>query len=369
MCMNDPDAIAFRKDLLGLDVPRDDLIRFKKTMSELNKTAKKEAKPNFCCICGDEMTSFCNSHTVPRYCLREIAVDGKLLTTASVVGGNLINAEVGISEAATFKRVCKKCDTEYFKLYETPDALRSEPTHQMLGQIAAKNLLREISKGRLELGLETALGDKVSAEYRTMMTVRSVDIREDEKALKEALCVGRKPRSSNAYHLVHYRLLPYVTPFAFQQMISPIADFVGGVINNSYNPSVNYKIEPIHICVLPTKGATAVIVFRNEKAKRYREFERQFRGLEENDKLLALVKLIFAYSEDVLLSKLLPSTVLSNESLKTLVKMSHNYFGFGNSIEEYKKAAYQSALTDFAINNMPDPPNLLLERFSLCNLN
>lgn len=367
--MDYTDAIAFRQDFPEFDIPKEDLIQFKKAMSRLNKRAKKEAKPDFCYICDEEMTSFCNSHTVPQFCLREIAVDGKLLTTASVMGGNLIDAEVGISEAATFKRICNKCDTEYFKLYETPNALRSSPTPQMLGQIAAKNLLREISKGRIELGLGTALGDEASAKYHAMTAVKSIDIEEDEKAFKEALRVGRKPRPSNAYHLVYYRLLPYVTPFAFQQMISPIADFTGGVINNSYNPSANYRMEPIHICVLPTKGATAVIMFRSEKAKRYREFERQFRRLEEDARLLAIVKLAFAYSEDVLLSKQLPKQVLSNEALKALAKMNHCYFGFGNSMDEYNKAAFRSALSDFAINNMPEPPNLLLERFSLSCLN
>lgn len=285
-----------------------------------------------------------------------------------MIGGNLIDSEVGIAGAATFKRVCRQCDSEYFKLYETPETLLSEPTSQVLGQIAAKNLLREISKGRLELGLHTALGERSNPEFDTMMAVRAVDMKEDEKAFKTAVRVGGSEKPSKAYHLVYYKLLPYVVPFAFQQMISPMADFNGGLINNSYNPSTNYRMEPIHICILPSKGATAVLMFRSENANRYRKFEQQFRSLSEQAKLLSIVKLLFAYSEDVLLSKKLPQSVLKNEELAYLARMNHSYFGFANSPNDYKKHIYETALEDYAINNLPDPPNLLLEEYALGNL-
>ncbi|MEE0197139.1 MAG: hypothetical protein UEJ46_00050 [Eggerthellaceae bacterium] len=368
MSENEPDAISFRQDFPALDIPSEELIGYKRTMSEFNKTAKTEAKPDSCYICGKPMTSFCNSHTIPQYCLKEIDVDGKLLTTAALIGGNLIDSEVGIAGAATFKRVCRQCDSEYFKLYETPETLLSEPTSQVLGQIAAKNLLREISKGRLELGLHTALGERSNPELDTMMAVRAVDMKEDEKAFKTAVRVGGSEKPSKAYHLVYYKLLPYVVPFAFQQMISPMADFNGGLINNSYNPSTNYRMEPIHICILPSKGATAVLMFRSENANRYRKFEQQFRSLSEQAKLLSTVKLVFAYSEDVLLSKKLPQSVLKNEELTYLARMNHNYFGFANSPNDYKKHIYETALEDYAINNLPDPPNLLLEEYALGNL-
>ena len=48
--------------------------------------------------------------------------------------------------------------------------------------------------------------------------------------------------------------------------------------------------------------------------------------------------------------------------------MNHNYFGFANSPNDYKKHIYETALEDYAINNLPDPPNLLLEEYALGNL-
>lgn len=360
-----PEAIALRQDLPCIDVAQDQLISYRKSMSELNKAARKEAKPGFCYICGKEMPQYCKSHTIPRYCLREIAVEGRLFTTAAIMEGNLLDREIGIGEAATFKQVCRKCDSEFFKLYETPETLLKEPSSQIMGQIATKNLLREIAKARQELGLKKALGPHSSVEFDTMIKVRAMDLEEDKKAFATAIRIGRSSSSLDSYHLIYYSVLPYTAPFAFQQMISPIADFEGGMINNSFNQSGRYRIEPIHLCILPSKGNTVVMVFRSEKAKRYRTFEKQFRALDENDKLQSFVKLIFTYSEDVLISKLIPNSVLRDEQLSRLAHMNQKYFGAGDSLKTYVRTALETALNEFAINHLPEPPSLLSESLSI----
>lgn len=50
MSENEPDAISFRQDFPALDIPSEELIGYKRTMSEFNKTAKTEAKPDSCYI-------------------------------------------------------------------------------------------------------------------------------------------------------------------------------------------------------------------------------------------------------------------------------------------------------------------------------
>lgn len=365
--MNDGfyDAFAVRQDLPSINVSESNLITFNKIMSELNKIAKDEAKPDRCLICGREITKFCNSHTVPKYCLKEIATEGKLLTTAAIMESNLLHCEVGVKEAATFKQVCSKCDTEYFKLYETPETLLRTPSSQVMGQIAAKNMLREISKARRDLALEKAKETLFDASHNAKTQVRAMDAQEDERAFKEAVRIGGSSGNSNVYHLIYHAVLPYTAPFAFQQTISPLSDFDGGCINNLFNPSTRYRIEPIHVCVLPSKGNTVVMAFRNEKAKRFRAFERQLKSLDESEKLQAIVKLIFAYSEDVFISKQLPSSILHDERLKHLASMNTIYFGLGDSDASYRKVILNTALQDFAINNLPDPPELLSEESSI----
>lgn len=369
MHTNDPEmAVAFRQDFPTYDVSANNLASFRKAFSPLNKEAREGAKPERCLICGETMPKLCISHTVPRYCLREIAAEGKLLTSAAVVGGNLIESEVGVGKAATFKQVCGKCDTEYFKLYETPETLLRRPNSQVMGQIAAKNLLREISNARYCAGLNAALGEASSPMLNAMADVRAIDAAEDEKAFETALRVGRTPRASSAFRLVYHEVLPYTAPFAFQQMINPMADFEGGAINNSFNLNPNYRIEPLHVCVLPTKGHTVVMLFRSESAKRYRAFEKQFRALDEADKLQTVVKLVFAYSEDVLISPRIGDAVLKDENLVRLARMNSAYQGFGDSFDAYKRAATKTARREYAIDNLPNPPELLSKKYALSTL-
>lgn len=237
-----------------------------------------------------------------------------------------------------------------------------------MGQIAAKNLLREISKARYSVKLNAVLGEATSPMLDAMAVVRAIDAAEDEKAFKTALRVARTPSASNAFQLVYHKILPYTAPFAFQQMINPIADFKGGAINNSFNLNPKYRIEPLHACVLPTKGRTVVMLFRGEGAKRYREFERQFRALDEADKLQAVVKLVFAYSEDVLISPRIGDVVLKDENLVRLAQMNSTYQGFGDSFDAYKCAVAKTACQEYAIDDLPSPPELLSKEYALSAL-
>jgi hypothetical protein len=363
--MEDQDEASFRQDFNAIHAPEETLIRYRKFRSDLDKAAKKSAKPDTCCICGKENPKFCNSHTIPQYCLREIAVEGKLLTNAALVGGNLLDTEVGIAQALTFKRICRKCDTEFFKLYETPETLLQEPSSQVMGQIAAKNLLREISKAKQELGSQKVLGDKSPAMYDAMMDVRSIDVAEDEKALQTALRVGGSAKPSNVYSILYYKVLPYVVPFAFQQRVCLISDFEGSVINNVYNRNPKYKMEPLDVCVLPSKGNTVVLLFASSRAKRYRAFARQLRLLADDEALEAIVKIIFTYSEDVLISKHLSESVLEDASLKQLARMNSCYIMLFHSLKGDAANAIHAAIDDYSISALPDVPNLLSEQYSL----
>ena len=107
------------------------------------------------------------------------------------------------------------------------------------------------------------------------------------------------------------------------------------------------------------------MLFRGEGAKRYRGFERQFRALGEADKLQAVVKLVFAYSEDVLISPRIGDAILKDESLVRLAQMNSTYQGFGDSFDAYKCAAARTACQEYAIGNLPNPPELLSKEYAL----
>ena len=71
-----------RVDLEEIDANREEKVRFSKVQGRLIKDARQAAQPPICLICGKPLEKPCNSHTVPQYCLREIAVDGKVLSLA-----------------------------------------------------------------------------------------------------------------------------------------------------------------------------------------------------------------------------------------------------------------------------------------------
>ena len=52
-----------------------DPIEAKKKVCSFLRSVQNDSKPDKCILCGQPKTSFCNSHSVPRMCLKNIAVD------------------------------------------------------------------------------------------------------------------------------------------------------------------------------------------------------------------------------------------------------------------------------------------------------
>ena len=356
---------TLRCDIEAPVVPEDDLMHYRKFRSEVKKETRKLEKPEACYICGSDSAKFCKSHSIPRFCLGELAVEGKLLTAAYLFESNLFTDKVGVGEALTFKAICQKCDTEFFKKYETPTTLLERPDMQVLGQIAAKNLLREISKARHKLALREALGAEASSDLGAAAAVRQIDLEEDMKAFRVAKDAGRRNGGGVPYEVVFYKVLPYVAPIAFQQMISPVADFDGELINNCFNPNPRYKMEPLHVCVLPLKGNTAVLAFHSKRAKRYRRFRGQLKDRDLDGQLLAFVKLLFAYSEDILISPRIEPIVRGSAELASLARMNRSYLCRSNDPRNASAVSLQACCADFAVDDLPSPPNLLLPEYAI----
>ena len=61
-------------------------IELRKRINKLFSQTRNAAKPNKCVLCGKKQTSFCNSHSVPQFSLRNIADNGKLLHDSVLYG-------------------------------------------------------------------------------------------------------------------------------------------------------------------------------------------------------------------------------------------------------------------------------------------
>ena len=60
-----------------------DIIEVRKKVNKMLSEARKKAKPPKCILCGKEQSSFCNSHSVPKMVLKNIAKAGKLYRNIS----------------------------------------------------------------------------------------------------------------------------------------------------------------------------------------------------------------------------------------------------------------------------------------------
>lgn len=162
------------------------------------------------------------------------------------------------------------------------------------------------------------------------------------------------------YYVFYRTTLDYVTPMAFQNSITMVADFEGNMINNLYNMSPNYRTKEVHICVFPMESTTEIILFIDSKDKVYRRFYKQFNKLAHEDKLLALTYIIFIYSEDIFFSKEIDAEILRSKTLKEASRVSTDIISDSPLTD-----GLSFALKNFSLDNRHEIPNILSERFKL----
>jgi hypothetical protein len=74
-----------------IEVPEGtDTIELRKRVNKLLSDARNAAKPDKCILCGEKQTSFCNSHSVPQFSLRNISDNGKVLHASALMGKMLL---------------------------------------------------------------------------------------------------------------------------------------------------------------------------------------------------------------------------------------------------------------------------------------
>lgn len=214
-----------------------DPIDAKKKVGSFLKSVQNDSKPNKCILCGQPKTSFCNSHSVPRMCLKNIAVDGKVLQANGLVGADIIDVEKGINNSGTFHFICNECDSKVFQDYENPDAWTDvAPTDRVLAQIALKDVLLMLSKRNMETLLwqrAAEMSNIGGMDY--MRTVQELDIRDFTEEME--LYKGITAETNEQFKVVFYEKLPYTVPIATQVALVLDKDFEGNEINEIFNIS------------------------------------------------------------------------------------------------------------------------------------
>ena len=339
----------------------DAIIEFKKFRQSIKREARIEAKPDACRLCGKHLTSFCNSHTLPKLSLKQIAVNGIVLTAYGLTNP-LLEREIGVNKTATFHTICRDCDNQFFADYENPDAYIDRPSQKMLGQIATKTYLYAQDKVANELATYHIGSNRFNYDD-PHESVRGIDRLENEDYLKQAIQCAK--RGNALYSLMLFERLDYVVPVAFHGKLDIISDFEGNVINNLHAQNPSYRIEPLHICVFPLKDASAVIAFHGAKAKRFKGLSRQLSSLNRDDRLCAILKLMLAYSEEVYFSPAINSEALESDAMKKIMAMNIDENAYIFATGARRQTLIQVAANRYAIQILPDIPNLLAPMYAL----
>ena len=345
---------------------KDKVIQAKKQFSSMKKESEQKTKLTKCYYCGKVCESFCNSHTLPAFCLKNIALDGKVFYMNTILNIPLLKDDKGINEAGTFHLICRDCDSKIFQDYENPDNYENKPSIKMLAQIDMKNNLKNISKRLIENHMYDIMPDKIGANAAvTQMKkdIGEIDLQEFNEAFRNAKRRSEKPFSGD-YYIGYYAKLPYVVPVAFQGTIALISDLEKNTINDIYEADPQYKIMYMTLCIFPLKDASVVMLFTAKNNNRYRRFFKQLNKVKSLDEQLQIINyILFAYTEDYFLSNCIsPDTIKQLEPVSRKSQEVRCYNGVTH--DEIVEAAKER----FDYDKRASIPNLLSKQFAV-NIN
>lgn len=359
---------------IGLSNQEKELIRsnpieYKKQMSMLLSEARKKAKGSKCYYCGKQATSFCDSHYVPQFCLRNIAENGKLYYYNNFLGFELLAEDKGVKAAGTFNIICRQCDSKIFQDYENPENYESGPSSKMLAEIAMKDYLKFIYKRNLENAMYDVMVAKTPMAAflaDAKKETKDLDLVEYETSFNKAKKLSLQ-ETNDGYELFFYEKLPYVAPIAMQSCVGLVADLQQQCVNNIYDLSPDYHPRDIHLTVLPLADSTVVMMFVDSHEERYKQFIQQFSTFTLEEKLGIINYMIFLYTEDYFISPSISENVLKNKELNDVISQSLDSVGFAFSKKCAARKALKKALVAFDLNGWRLIPNLLAPEYKIIN--
>ena len=333
-------------------------IEFRKEFNKVLRRAQKQSKLEHCLCCGKKVTSFCNSHTLPRFILKSISDNGMVYTSNNYFKMPLTGTESGLNNSGTFKRICNQCDSVIFQDYEDSEKLLVPPRKKVMTQIDLKNTLRMYEKRLNEIELYNIMISEYANEYNFLellekQRINKLDLDEIKNEFERDMKILKKECTSS-FELIYWKMLDYVTPIAFQGHIALHGDLNGNVINDLYSIKKDYVIENLNLCIFPLEDKTIIIMFVNKDNKKYNNFIKQFKKLRDAEKLRVISFMIFNYSEDFFISKKTQDKILNNTILDIVTQNTTDIYALDEEMaNEFKK------IKIFELMNYGSFPNIL----------
>lgn len=338
---------------------KEEIVNVRKEYSKLENSFVTTEETKECILCKKKITSYCKSHTIPQFILKQIAEKGDLITGVTALGIPMLNVKYGVGNALVFRCICNQCDNTVFQAYEDPYKYKNKLNEEMIALIALKNNLRMFDKSKYNYNMLLKLYEKIPLPYyAARITVAKIDLRDYEEL------VLRKDKIN--YYVIDDLILPYMTPLAFQGVLNLLVDFDGNIINNLYNLSLTYRIQNLHVIVFPNNGSTHVCLFIKDGDTRYRSFYKKYRKLSLNEKLYALNYMILLNSEDWVLNPAFNDKI--DDETSDLIRSTVTPEGETDDYNEYlknMKLALEEACEKFKIKVKGNLYNFLSEENKL----
>lgn len=329
--------------------------------SKLLKECRTKAKNNNCYVCKKTCNSFCNSHSIPAFCLKNITKEGKLNHFSTFIENPVIKPQKGLNNSGTFNLICRECDSTIFKDYENPLNYIELPNYKMIAQIAMKNFLKNISKRYLEIELYNVAKDLSPNNMFSdaKQNISNIDLNMFKNGYNRSKRII-KNELSKEYYLFFYEKLDYVVPIAIQEAVVIFTDFTDSIINNIFNEDPSYELNHIHLCVFPMEESSVIMMFIDSNNKRYRKFYRDFNKLNLEDKLSVVNFIIFRYCEDFFISPKLNADIIHMDS--ELMNIISESFDFLSSSPIFN---ISEIISSFSLSNRHKITNLLKREYSI----
>lgn len=301
-----------------------------KVYRRIIKQSRADSKLECCPICHRKQTSFCNSHTVPQFVLRNIAEKGMITQSTIFAFDNSPDETKGVNNTGTFHCICRECDQIVFSDYESEEKLLSSLTKRKLAQIALKNTLQLYNSA-----IDTeAIHNIYQAEHKLYQNKLALDQCSELDKRDYQYYIDRyvdiiHGKHDKGFEQVYYRRLPYITPIATQVGITVHRSISGRIINDVYDDSEEKKMQQIHVCIFPLRKETLVVMFYHKNDRKYAAFSDEFSQLSESAKLQYITYMVFKYSEMSFFSPTLSDAIKNNEKLRILARENYDYPNLG----------------------------------------
>lgn len=359
---------------------QDEFIKHSKFMSYVeNSNSKKNNKEKRCFICKKKNITFCNSHTIPQFVLKNIAENGKLNNTQIFNSARLVNTESGINNALTFHSICKNCDNTVFKLYETPENIENELTQDIMKQIALKNHLSRLFKHNKEKRMHSFV---LNSPKNTSGAKTAKDMVKQMEIVTEYNCCYNRRQANTIlkfinddtklYKLSYYKKLDYVVPLTIQSNSVLAIGFNDELLVNGFKTQDLDIADDIHLCIYPLKTQTVICIFCSANIEVYDDFFNTLNKKKLSEQLSIINFITFAYFEDIYLHQKLDSSILNDSNLQRLIHaqmmtLCDKSVMENLSVSEHDQLQLESVNEDFSIDNHSNIPNLLDKKYKIVN--